>query len=180
MARKKRGLQKNVSSIFAGVALQDVIHQGLSGDLSQQEKTPQKESATTTFAPVDLRDQDRGLLAEADRARIVPQEQTPMDSVDLVEVSAASDDLMEAPTASADLSHDEKIKQLMASIPCTKDFTCVRSGLDNLCKARLGQKGKIVQCLESKKHTCSFQLSFLFKKICRCPMRQYIAKRWGK
>jgi hypothetical protein len=180
MARKKRGLQKSVSSIFSGVALQDVIHQGLSRDLSQQEKTPQKESATTTLAPTGLQGQDRGLLAEADPAQIEPQEQTPMDSVPLVEVPGSADDLMAAPAAPADLSHDARTKQLMASIPCRKHFTCVQSELANLCKAQLGRKGRVVQCLEGKKHACSFRLSFLFKKICRCPIRQYIAKRWGK
>ena len=180
MARRKRGLQKSVSSIFAGVALQDVIHQGLSRDLSRQEQTPQKESATATLAPIDLRGQDRELPANVDQARIEPQEQTPMDLVDLVEAPGSSDGLMAAPAVPADLRHDEKVKQLMASIPCTKGFTCVQSELANLCKAQLGRNGKVVQCLEGKKHACSFRFSFLFKKICRCPMRQHIAKHWGK
>ena len=180
MARKKRGLQKNVSTIFAGVALQDVIHQGLSRVLSRQEQTPQKEPATTTFAPVDLPGRDRELPANVDQARIEPQEQMPMDSVDLVEAPRSPDDLMSAPAVPADLSHDEKAKQLMASIPCTKDFNCVQSDLANLCKAQLGRNGKVVQCLEGKKHACSFRFSFLFKKICRCPMRQHIARHWGK
>ena len=180
MARKKRGLQKDVSSIFAGVALQDVIHQGLSRDLSRQEQTPQKESATATLAPIDLRGQDRELPANAGQARIEPQEQTPTGLVEVVEVPACADDLMAAPAVPADLSHDEKTKQLMASIPCTKDFSCVQSGLAKLCKAQLGRSGKVVQCLEGKKHACSFRFSFLFKKICRCPMRQHIARHWGK
>ncbi len=47
MARKKRGLQKSVDSIFEGVALQDVIRQGLPRDLNQQEKAPQEEQAPT-------------------------------------------------------------------------------------------------------------------------------------
>jgi len=42
MARKKRGLQKNVSTIFAGVALQDVIHQGLSRDLADRSRRHRK------------------------------------------------------------------------------------------------------------------------------------------
>ena len=87
---------------------------------------------------------------------------------------------MEASAATDDLDLDENVKELMASVPCTKDFTCIRSKLANLCKARLAQDGKVLQCLERKVHACSFRLSFLLKKICRCPMRQYIAKRWGK
>jgi hypothetical protein len=170
MARKKRGLQKDVSSIFAGVALQDVIHQGLSQDPGQPAKTLQEESPSTAFTPIDFPAQEVALAHEASQECTIPQEQEA--------VTAA--DLTKAPELSDEVSRDDRVQQLMASVPCTKDHSCVQSNLANLCKAKLGRKGTVVQCLEGKKHACSFRLSFLFKKICRCPIRQYIAKRWGK
>jgi len=170
MACKKRGLQKDVSSIFAGVALQDVVHQGLPQAQGPQEETLQEESPGTAFTPIDVPVSEPGLPQTAAQECTSPQEQDAVTPADLTEDPEHTD------TA----CHDSQVKQLMVSVPCAKDFTCVQSNFANLCKAKPGRKGKVVQCLEGKKHACSFRLSFWFKKICRCPMRQYIAKRWGK
>ncbi len=170
MARKKRGLQKSVDSIFEGVALQDVIRQGLPRDLNPQEKAPQEEQVPTTNASTSVQDRDPDLPEAPADAPIAHQTQAALDSVDS----------LDAPESSDDVSQDDRIKQLMAAVSCAKDFNCVHSQLDNLCQARLGRKGKIVQCLEDKKPACSFRLSFILKKICRCPVRQHIARHWGK
>jgi hypothetical protein len=170
MAREKRGLQKDVSSIFAGVALEDVIHQALPQDAGQPAKPIPEGFPNTPFAAIDFPAPKVELVQEASLDSAIPQDQEAVMLANQTNASEQSDEL----------SGDERVQQLMASVPCTKDHSCVQSNLASLCKAKLGRKGKVVQCMESKKNACSFRLSFLFKKICRCPLRQYIAKRWGK
>lgn len=180
MAGKRRGLQKDVSTIFTGVALQDIVHHGLGQASSPAPGTARAKSDSTASTTPRVQTETPIPDSQPAATEAEAQEPTPVASVKEAEVSSAVQGLAEAPAAVEDLDLDENAKALMASVPCTRDFTCVRSKLADLCKARLARDGKVLQCLERKMHACSFRLSFLFKKICRCPMRQYIAKRWGR
>ena len=170
MSRQRRGLQKDVSAIFSDVALQDVVYQDLGQESEPAKESPRRDRRSAPQTSTNAPDQGLDSHDILSPPYIEPVEPTPPEPADPVDDSKSLDDL----------GRDEKIQQLKATLPCAKDFTCLRSKLGKLCKARLGKNGKVVQCLEGKKHKCSFRLSFLFRKICRCPIRQYIAKRWGQ
>lgn len=170
MSRRRRGLQKDVSAIFSGVALQDVVHQDLGQASEPSKESPRRDRIGAPQTSTDTPDQGLDAHDILSPPYIEPEDQTPPELADPVADSASLDDF----------GRDEKIQQLKDAVSCAKDFSCLRSELGKLCKARLGKNGKVVQCLEGKKHKCSFRLSFLFKKLCRCPIRQYIAKHWGK
>ena len=74
----------------------------------------------------------------------------------------------------------KKIDEIKSEITCKKDFECVNSGFENLCKAKdIGLK-KYLDCLKSSPQSCQFALSFGKGYLCRCPLRIYIKKRIGK
>jgi hypothetical protein len=70
---------------------------------------------------------------------------------------------------------DHDIEILMRTVKCSKDHTCYRSGYNILCKAKSLLNGHLVECLERDK-PCTFRFTF----ICRCAIRQYIARKYGK
>ena len=74
---------------------------------------------------------------------------------------------------------DRRIEVLMGSVECTRDHVCYRSGLETLCQARPLLSGRLLECLE-RGSLCCHRLSFLGKGVCRCQIRRYIARRFGR
>jgi len=74
---------------------------------------------------------------------------------------------------------DEHIEVLMESVACTKGHVCYRSGFETLCKARPLLGGCLVECLEAGS-SCPHRHTFLHKAICKCAIRQHIARKRKK
>ncbi|HAA04795.1 MAG TPA: hypothetical protein DCZ69_13910 [Syntrophobacteraceae bacterium] len=74
----------------------------------------------------------------------------------------------------------QKIENLIGKIHCPKDFKCVESGFEALCKANdVGLDHHLV-CLEASGFQCRFCLVVERDYYCGCPLRVYIAKHLGK
>lgn len=161
MARRRGGLHKNVRSIFQDATLSDDV--GVHTMLSEPEVEPEPASvpeARDTIPPDVLPVQDT-----CDTLQDVPMVDMP---------SALS------PPADQSNFSDPIIEGRMTKQTCAKDFSCYKSGLTELCQARLTRGGKVVQCMEPKKTSCAYRMTTFFKRICQCPIRIHIAKKHGK
>ena len=74
----------------------------------------------------------------------------------------------------------ERIEQITASMSCPKDFVCVRSGFDVLCKSRTIGAHNYLECLEDNPQRCRFAVGCGATHLCTCPMRLYISKNLDK
>ena len=70
---------------------------------------------------------------------------------------------------------DHNIEILMRSVKCFKDHICYHSGYRTLCRAKSLLGGHLVECLE-RDQSCAFRFTFL----CRCAIRRYIARKFGR
>ena len=72
------------------------------------------------------------------------------------------------------------ITGIMKNKKCFKDFICIKSKFEYLCKAKDIGYDNFIECLEENPDECSFALSFGHGYICKCPLRIYIAKQIKK
>ena len=76
--------------------------------------------------------------------------------------------------------HDCKIQEIMRSMQCNKDFRCYKSEFKNLSSVGIVGDAIKVVCLEEKAKTCNYGVSFGLGYICKCPLRDYIAKNFNR
>ena len=74
--------------------------------------------------------------------------------------------------------HVEAIEDIIGWARCPKDFDCYRTGFEHSCKAAPVVDKDLVACREP--HACSFQIPIGDATCCSCPVRQYIAKHFGR
>ncbi len=74
--------------------------------------------------------------------------------------------------------YKKKIKEITEKMKCSKDFSCIKSGFENLCKARNFGSDDYLECLEDNSFDCEFTLPFGKGNLCKCPARVAIAKIW--
>jgi len=71
---------------------------------------------------------------------------------------------------------EQKIKEIMGEIKCPKNYVCVESGYENLCKAKDIRLESYLVCLDEHPQNCRFSVSVWGDYYCKCPLRVYIAK----
>jgi hypothetical protein len=76
--------------------------------------------------------------------------------------------------------HDGDIQEIMREMQCPKGFECYKSGFENLCKVEIGVEALLIECMEEKTMTCKYGLPYGLGCICKCPLRNYIAKNFNK
>ena len=76
--------------------------------------------------------------------------------------------------------HKKQIEKIISGMECPKDFTCYKSGFEDLCKAKDIGIESFLECLEENPRDCKFLLSFGYGYLCHCPLRCYIAKKLRK
>jgi hypothetical protein len=76
--------------------------------------------------------------------------------------------------------HDRKIQEIMNGMQCNRDFECYKSGFENLCQVMIIGDAKLVECLEQQAISCKRVFSFGLGYICKCPLRNYIAKNFNR
>ena len=77
----------------------------------------------------------------------------------------------------------EKIDEILGEMRCPKDFKCVDSGFEDLCKARDFGADEQLLCLEDKSVQCPFAVECdwgIRLRFCRCPLRIYLARNLEK
>ena len=74
----------------------------------------------------------------------------------------------------------EDIEEMIRRVKCPKEFSCYRSGLKNLGKARDIGLESFVACLIADPLKCKFSIHFGGVFFCQCKLRVYIAKKLKK
>jgi hypothetical protein len=76
--------------------------------------------------------------------------------------------------------YEKEIEEIIGQTACPKDFACHKSAFDVLCKAKDVGLASYVMCLENSANGCKFSVSYGDSYYCRCPVRVYVAKNFGK
>lgn len=76
--------------------------------------------------------------------------------------------------------HNGQIQEIVRDIQCDRDFECYKSDFKNLSKIGIVGDATMIECLEKRAKTCKFGLPFGLGYICKCPLRNYIAKNFKK
>ena len=77
----------------------------------------------------------------------------------------------------------EKIEEILGRMRCPKDFKCVDSRFEDLCKAKDFGADEQLLCLEQESALCPFAVECDLSiriRFCRCPLRVYLAKNLNK
>ena len=72
------------------------------------------------------------------------------------------------------------VEQIIGGMQCPKDFKCTRFPFEGLCKAGDIGEENCLECLEEKPCDCPFVIDIGYVRLCRCPLRIYIAKNLEK
>jgi hypothetical protein len=70
----------------------------------------------------------------------------------------------------------KRIEKIMASMECSKDFKCYKSGFEDVCKAKDDGLDGYANCSEGANVPCEFKVHYAYRVLCRCPLRVYAAK----
>jgi hypothetical protein len=76
--------------------------------------------------------------------------------------------------------HRIQIEEIISGMECPKDFSCYKSGFEDLSKIRIFQDGVVIECLEERSQLCELSFSFGSGYFCKCPLRKYIAKHFNR
>jgi len=76
--------------------------------------------------------------------------------------------------------HDSKIRKIMRDMHCHRDFECYKSSFENLSRAGIVGDAIKVICLEEEAKICNYGLAFGYGYICKCPLRNYVAKKFNR
>ena len=74
----------------------------------------------------------------------------------------------------------QKIEEIMRQMDCPKNFKCIETGFEQLCKARDTYLENYLDCLDGNPKLCDFALSFGYSYFCHCPLRVFITKQVRK
>jgi len=76
--------------------------------------------------------------------------------------------------------HRTKIEEIITGMECPKDFDCYKSGLKNLCRAKVFREANLVECFDECSQLCTFGFHFGLGYFCKCPLRRYIAQNFNR
>jgi hypothetical protein len=73
-----------------------------------------------------------------------------------------------------------RFEELRTQVACDKKFACVEMALNDLCKAVYHPEVDILECQQNDPIPCKFARPFGCAKVCRCPLRKFIAQNFDK
>ena len=74
--------------------------------------------------------------------------------------------------------HQTQIEDIIKNMDCPKDFVCYKSDFEKLGEVGILGDARMIECIEEYAKTCQFGFSFGLGVICKCPLRNYIAKNF--
>jgi hypothetical protein len=74
----------------------------------------------------------------------------------------------------------KQIEEIIKEMNCPKDFQCYKSNFENLIDVGIVSDAKMIECIEECAKTCEFGHSFGLGFICKCPLRNYIARNFHR
>ncbi len=80
------------------------------------------------------------------------------------------------------MTHEEdmEVDEIITRTECPKGFECRNLAYDQICKAKDIGIESFLECLEEDSRDCPFTLPFGNSFLCQCPLRVYLAKRFGE
>jgi len=72
------------------------------------------------------------------------------------------------------------VQKIIGGMQCPKDFKCTRFAFEEICKAEDIGEESCLECLEKQPCDCTFVIDVGYARLCRCPLRIYIAKNLKK
>ena len=75
---------------------------------------------------------------------------------------------------------ERTIGKIMGKMQCPKNFKCVESEFEVLCRVDDFGLENYVECLDQDAWDCKFGVSFSSGCLCGCPLRVYISKKLQK
>mgnify|MGYP001075480391 CR=1 FL=1 len=75
------------------------------------------------------------------------------------------------------IRHKTEMEEIMQGMECPENFACFRKGFKNICKAKEFGIESILECLEEESEDCSFSFSYGHIYFCKCPMRNFVARK---
>ncbi len=73
-----------------------------------------------------------------------------------------------------------QLEALRHQVDCHRNFCCLYSNIENLCKGRYDAGTDVLECLEPGKPVCSFAASSGTSLVCSCPLRRFIGKHFDQ
>jgi hypothetical protein len=74
----------------------------------------------------------------------------------------------------------DKINTIKSDMNCSKEFICITSNYEKLCKAKDFGLKDYVECNDENGKNCDFSFIFGSSMFCRCPLRVFICKELKK
>ncbi len=75
--------------------------------------------------------------------------------------------------------HEKEIREIMKHTDCPKDFSCYKSGFQNICKAKNFGVESVIECLEDNPQECGFAHPYGHLHFCRCPLRNFVEQKFS-
>jgi len=76
--------------------------------------------------------------------------------------------------------HMQEIENIIKQMDCPKSFECYKSGFENLSEVGIVGDFDMIECMEEGAQTCEFGFPVGHGTICKCPLRNYIAKHFHR
>jgi len=76
--------------------------------------------------------------------------------------------------------HKQQIENIIKQMDCPKSFECYKSEFENLNEVGIVGDFDMIECIEEGAQTCEFGSSVGLGVICKCPLRNYIAKNFHR
>ncbi len=72
------------------------------------------------------------------------------------------------------------IEEIMERTRCPKNFRCVKSGFETLCKLKDSGRNHHFECLEPNPSDCAFAVFSGSDYFCNCQLRLYLYQKLKK
>ena len=76
------------------------------------------------------------------------------------------------------MEEDQKkhIEEVLGGMRCPKDSPCYSAGFELVCRSKDAKIEGYFDCLAENPRECSFSTSVSQDRLCRCPLRIYLAE----
>jgi len=74
----------------------------------------------------------------------------------------------------------DQIEQIIKEMNCPRGFECYTSDFENLSDVGIVGDAKMVECIKADAQICEYGVPFGLGVLCKCPLRNYIAKQFRR
>ena len=74
----------------------------------------------------------------------------------------------------------KEIEEIIERSKCPKNFSCVKSGFETLCKVKDTGRSHLFECLEPNPSDCAFAVFSGSDYFCNCQLRWYLSQKLKK